>query len=1046
MKKNTLRITLLVGLVVTSLLSTPAFAADDEPPIPDPPPSNPFLQQAFIADEDISLAPYVDIAITDIHTSQGGYQAQPPNQDEAAWQAIVEVTNFGTASTGHFEVFGSIGRFPVYTSPIDLSLIWDSNQWFGEIDNLDPGDSEIIESPLYGFSGLALDSIYDLDQWVMFLPNIGEIFLSAQADHLNEVNENNETNNLVVTTFIYPSAPFDVTYYPNQDLDGDGVYPPPDCNDNDPTMHQGAVDILGDGIDQDCLGGPDDSPVPGHCGASGSRDIDQDGDGYTENQGDCCDLNSSIYPGADEEGPNGFDDDCDNLVDEGILFPDPDIQDTDEDGYTVADGDCDDLNAAVSPGQNELDDGLDNDCDGWVDEYLYIPDWSISNFIVWRDHSDCRQPYTHTEEWGNGESCGLRYVWFIDNIGEAIGPEYIEEIRGITYMTDLVRDYYLDIQQSPILGTTIRGEGYFPYYGYAFQTPEMLDLMACGPIGFAAIIPGAEWGGPFGEQNLANNHALDYPPENNEGIDIKFRTDSGVDVYYPDSLDHRNGKLGIHTDSLVDGSCPPPQIVDYMTQVRIFQNGNLIRQQEKPLHGRMETANIARPPKFLYTFNTRPNNDDEIVIEILLNSDGRVPETNSDNNLCRLELRYDRAGLLGGWSNDVLVLENDPQNCEGFLHFGGSDPVPITQSLFGGLAGLSNLTNIQWIGIVGAGLIIAISGSVTGWVMVARLGNTTRGKVLSALTGVVVSGILAAGLITGIAYVRKLTGTSISSQRLIAAEKLKLIIDSEEEDKPVDCSHFLETTLAESKNAEGDIEDLIIQIQPDLATIPNESRFRITVWDNDGKPYVFTTQEKILSLVSVGLFPGIINPFLWQVQVETLASGTEDIFLRTCIPVIHSSAFISEPIAVEEAGEVEEPAAPSPKDTPIPTKDTQPTAQPSATQPPPPTDTSGPKVSGANASPNPALTTSPVTISATISDDSGVANATVFYKTGKGSYQSAGGMKSGGGNQYFLNIGTLTPAGTYTFRIHTVDSLGNDNCSSEALDSCPGGSFVVHIP
>jgi len=109
-------------------------------------------------------------------------------------------------------------------------------------------------------------------------------------------------------------------------------------------------------------------------------------------------------------------------------------------------------------------------------------------------------------------------------------------------------------------------------------------------------------------------------------------------------------------------------------------------------------------------------------------------------------------------------------------------------------------------------------------------------------------------------------------------------------------------------------------------------------------------------------------------------------------------------------------------------------------------DTTGPKVSGPNASPNPALTTTPVTISATISDGSGVTSATLFYKTGKDAYQSAGTMSSGGGNLYSLVIGPLTPAGTYQFRIRAIDSLGNANCSDKTPDSCPGGSFVVNIP
>jgi hypothetical protein len=119
---------------------------------------------------------------------------------------------------------------------------------------------------------------------------------------------------------------------------------------------------------------------------------------------------------------------------------------------------------------------------------------------------------------------------------------------------------------------------------------------------------------------------------------------------------------------------------------------------------------------------------------------------------------------------------------------------------------------------------------------------------------------------------------------------------------------------------------------------------------------------------------------------------------------------------------------------------------PTATTPPKAADTKGPKVAGASASPNPALTTSPVTILASISDDSGVASATVYYKMGKGGYQKAGKMKSGGGNNYFLNIGTLTPAGTYTFRILAEDNLGNANCSTGNLDACPGGTFEVKIP
>lgn len=47
-------------------------------------------------------------------------------------------------------------------------------------------------------------------------------------------------------------------------------------------------------------------------------DVDQDNDGYTPNQGDCNDLSNGVYPGHSEIA-DGVDNDCDGLIDEGIV-------------------------------------------------------------------------------------------------------------------------------------------------------------------------------------------------------------------------------------------------------------------------------------------------------------------------------------------------------------------------------------------------------------------------------------------------------------------------------------------------------------------------------------------------------------------------------------------------------------------------------------------------------------------------------------------------------------------------------------------------------
>ena len=98
----------------------------------------------------------------------------------------------------------------------------------------------------------------------------------------------------------------------------------------------------------------------------GSVCMDNDNDGICVTAGDCNDSNADIYPGAGEVC-DGIDNNCDGTVDEGC----PICTDNDNDGVCVEDGDCNDDDPEVYPGHKDKanfgKDGIDNDCNGVID-------------------------------------------------------------------------------------------------------------------------------------------------------------------------------------------------------------------------------------------------------------------------------------------------------------------------------------------------------------------------------------------------------------------------------------------------------------------------------------------------------------------------------------------------------------------------------------------------------------------------------------------------------------------------------------------------------
>ena len=130
------------------------------------------------------------------------------------------------------------------------------------------------------------------------------------------------------------------------DVDGDGYGEGFVCLDSiatelDPNVNAGVIEnqdvLCSDGIDHDCDGR---DPI---CG-----DFDQDGDGYTVEQGDCDDERADVHPARSETPYNGRDDDCNPATSD---------DDVDGDGFraqSVGGSDCDDANPEVDPGVDEV--------------------------------------------------------------------------------------------------------------------------------------------------------------------------------------------------------------------------------------------------------------------------------------------------------------------------------------------------------------------------------------------------------------------------------------------------------------------------------------------------------------------------------------------------------------------------------------------------------------------------------------------------------------------------------------------------------------------
>ncbi len=272
------------------------------------------------------------------------------------------------------------------------------------------------------------------------------------------------------------SNPTILTYYADGDNDGFGdanvtindcsipvgyVTNSDDCNDNNSTIYPGAAELC-DGLINNC----NTPTLP-------SDEVDNDGDGYVEctiiasgwegSSGviggeDCDDTEEDNYPN-NTEVCDGIDNDCDGMIDENgtnIYYAD-----TDNDGYGDANNsitgcaaqagyvtnntDCDDSNASVYPDAPELCDGIinncntstlsptevDNDGDGYVECTIDASGWNGNASVIGGNDCDDTEPLSYP---GNTEVCdgidnncnnnideGLLNTYYIDSDNDGYG-------------------------------------------------------------------------------------------------------------------------------------------------------------------------------------------------------------------------------------------------------------------------------------------------------------------------------------------------------------------------------------------------------------------------------------------------------------------------------------------------------------------------------------------------------------------------------------------------------------------------------------------------
>jgi len=220
----------------------------------------------------------------------------------------------------------------IIVSPAEIANAWIAYTVVPSV--TDAGSMDTHTWSLDGPDGAAVDPETGVLYWI---PNDDQVGTHAMA---LSVFDGTDTTTVEWSVLVQPP-----------DSDGDGVFADLDCDDADPSVFPGAVEVC-DGIDNNCVLGVDEPGAEGSTtfytdldgdgwgDASAPVDLCAAGPGYVDNDDDCDDASAAVYPGAPEEC-DAVDSDCDGSIADDFSDEDgddrPDCVDLDSDGDGIAD-------------------------------------------------------------------------------------------------------------------------------------------------------------------------------------------------------------------------------------------------------------------------------------------------------------------------------------------------------------------------------------------------------------------------------------------------------------------------------------------------------------------------------------------------------------------------------------------------------------------------------------------------------------------------------------------------------------------------------------